>query len=82
MMEKQASGRMMCVAFSDLRQSGSARLDKTSGVVFMPDCAAYRQILSSGSAGEKAALVQKFCLNLPPGVKFVSLKTSIKGKRR
>ena len=81
-MEKQASGRMMCVAFSDLRQNGSIRIKQTSGVVFMPDCAAYRKILSSGSAGEKAALVQKFYLNLPPGVKFVSLKTSIKGKKR
>lgn len=74
-MEKQAAGKMMGVRYSNLVASGEVRDRK--GVVFMPDCAAYRKILAEGSTEEKAALVRKFVLNLPKDTKFITCDASI-----
>lgn len=74
---KEASGKMMEVAFSNLEQSGKVRVRCTRGVVWMPDCKAYRAIINGKSGKSKARLVQKFFLNKPVDVEFSSCDARI-----
>lgn len=76
-LEKRAAGKMMEVGFHKLEQDGQPVIKTTRGLVYMPDCAAYRDIISNGTPEEQAALVQKFKLNLGPGIHFKSCEAFI-----
>lgn len=69
---KEAAGKIMEVAFKNLEQSGEIREKRRGGVVYMPDCEAYRGILSGNDRKAKAKLVQKFVLNQAPGVVYAA----------
>lgn len=84
-LEKAAHGHMMCVAFDNLEQASTApggTLKMSYGEVWMPDCEEYRTIIGGDDNKAKAALVQKFCRNLPSNVTFVSCDAKVvkKGK--
>lgn len=84
-LEKAAHGHMMCVAFDNLEQKSTApggTLKMSSGEVWMPDCEEYRTIIGGDDNKAKAALVQRFCRNLPGNVVFVSCDAKVvrKGK--
>lgn len=69
---KEAAGKIMEVAFKNLEQSGEIREKRRGGVVYMPDCEAYRGILSGNDRKAKAKLVQKFVLNQAPSVVYAA----------
>lgn len=80
--EKAAAGKMMCVAFHNLTQDGDVRIRTGRGIVYMPDCAQYRDIIENGTRAEKAALCQKFTLNLLDGVHFAECDAYISSDKK
>lgn len=61
-MEKSAAGKMMCVSFWELEQDGEAHVRHTRGIVYMPDCKKFRDILNGDDKLAKAELIQKFTM--------------------
>lgn len=82
LVEKQAAGRMMEVAFHNLKQDSEYKIKTTRGIVYMPDCEKYRNIIKNGTPQEHAALVQKFMLNLGSGIHFASCDAYIVGEKQ
>lgn len=73
----KSAGRIMRVRFSRLETSPACDLVKSRGTVWMPECEAYKNIINGDDNAAKAALVRRFCLNLPKNVKFTSCNAYI-----
>lgn len=73
------AGKIMAVKVTKM-DTHLGRLKMRAHYVYMPDCAAYRDIITNGSSKKKAALANKFWLNQTPACVLVGCDLEIVDK--